>query len=80
MNSGAAFQLVASAIAEQFGVEAGLVSLRTVAADVPGWDSFSNGLLIMSIEEKLGTVLPLAEILDAGDVGAMADIVAKVAG
>lgn len=77
MTRDQALTIISNAIADQFGVAADSVTESTVALDVAGWDSFSNGLLIMAIEEKAGCPLPFDELAEAENVGAMADILVK---
>lgn len=72
-----AFNIVAEAIAREFNVSADTVSRETVALDIDGWDSFSNGMLIMAIEEAVGGPLPFDDLASAANVGEMADVVAE---
>ena len=72
-----AFSIVAEAIARQFSVPADSITPETVALDVDGWDSFSNGLLIMAIEDAVGRPLPFDELAGADNVGDMARVVAR---
>ena len=74
-----AFAVVAKAIANEFAYDAARVTPETTVADVAGWDSFSNGLLMMAIETELGVVLPLDQLLEAPNVGSMAEIIARAA-
>lgn len=76
MNRINAFELVATTIAQQFGVPIESISEATVALDVDGWDSFSNGILIMTLEERAGRPLPFDELSNATNVGEMAAILA----
>jgi acyl carrier protein len=71
------FRIVAEAIARQFNIDASEVSPATVAMDVDGWDSFSNGLLIMALEEAVGRPLPFDALVAAENVGEMAAVVAR---
>lgn len=77
MTRDQALAVISQAIASQFDIAADSVTESTVALDVAGWDSFSNGLLIMAIEEKTGCPLPFDELVEADNVGAMADILVK---
>ena len=72
------FRIVAEAIARQFNIDANAVGPATVAMDVDGWDSFSNGLLIMALEEAVGRPLPFDELMASENVGEMADVVARL--
>lgn len=49
---------VAGVIRETFGVDDIDVMPETVAEDVPGWDSLSHTILILSLEEAFGIELP----------------------
>jgi len=49
---------VAGVIRETFGVDDIDVTPETVAEDVPGWDSLSHTILILSLEEAFGIELP----------------------
>ena len=71
------FRTVAEAIARQFNIDAGSVTPATVAMDVDGWDSFSNGLLIMALEDAVGQPLPFDDLVAAENVGEMAAVVAR---
>lgn len=77
MTRDQALAIISSAITSQFGVATDSVTEETVALDVAGWDSFSNGLLVMAIEERAGCPLPFDELAAAANVGDMADILAK---
>ncbi|MFM1988715.1 MAG: Phosphopantetheine attachment site [Pseudomonadota bacterium] len=79
MERDRAFELVRTTIATEFRVEESLVTAETVASDVAGWDSFSHCNLIMAIESRLGCSLPFDELLEAGNVGDLCDIVEKAA-
>lgn len=72
-----ALQIVAEAISRQFHVAADQITGETVALDVPGWDSFSNGLLLMALEDIVGSQLPFDDMTSAENVDQMADIVAR---
>lgn len=79
MDRDCAFELVAEAIAKEFGVDKSSVKAETVSADVAGWDSFSHGMLILTLEDRLNTVLPVDRLLEAANVGELVDIVERVA-
>lgn len=76
MTDAKAFQIVSVAIARQFNIPADTITAETVALDVPGWDSFSNGLLIIAMEEAVGRPLPFDAMASAANVGEMATVVA----
>jgi acyl carrier protein len=77
MDTNKALGIVRQAISSQFGVSIETISPDTVALDVPGWDSFSNGLLIMALEDAAGQSLPFDELAGADDVAEMARILAE---
>lgn len=74
-----ALKIVRTAVATQFSVSLDQVTAQTVALDVVGWDSFSNGLLIMTLEDAVGRTLPFDRLVSADDVGGMAEIIAECA-
>ena len=51
------------------------ISNATTAADIDGWDSLSHSMLIMAIENDLGTDLPLDRASRAQNVGELVEIV-----
>ena len=77
MTSNLAFRIVSRAIAQQFNIACETITAETVALDVAGWDSFSNGLLIMAMEDAAGRPLPFDDLAAADNVGEMAVIIAK---
>lgn len=74
-----ALRIVRTTVATQFSVPLDQIAAQTVALDVPGWDSFSNGLLIMALEDAVGRTLPFDRLVSADDVGGMAEIIAECA-
>lgn len=72
-----AYDIVVEAISRQFNHPVDYINEKTVALDVPGWDSFSNGMLIMRLEEMCGKQLPFDEVYSAGNVGEMAAVVSR---
>jgi acyl carrier protein len=69
MTDDQAFAIVCAAIVNLFQVPAGSVTRETTANDVPGWDSFAHGQLIMEVETKVGRPLPVDRLFEAGNVG-----------
>jgi len=69
--------VVRRAISEEFHVPVDKVQSQTTARDVPGWDSFSHGSLVMRIEAELGVELPLEEAISAANVGELIAIVGR---
>jgi acyl carrier protein len=60
---------VATAIRETFNDPTAEVSEQTIAADVPGWDSLSHTILLLSIEERLKVRLdPKIEFDNVGEL------------
>lgn len=66
---------ICEAIARTFHFAIGEIHDQTCALDVPGWDSISNALVILEIEDQIGQELPLEDIVAAENVGAMVEIV-----
>jgi acyl carrier protein len=67
--------LVYGAIAATFQFPIADINAETTASDVEGWDSVSTSSLFFSIEDQLGVELPISELLDARNVGAMVAVV-----
>lgn len=76
MDRAVAFDIVTKAIASQFSVSIDSITEDTVAIDVAGWDSFSNGLLVMALEDATHKPLPFDDLASANNVGEMIDIIA----
>lgn len=72
--------VVREMVAREFRLPLDRVSDETSAPDVPGWDSFSNGSLLLRIEAELGFELPLDDALEAANVGELIQVVARAAG
>jgi acyl carrier protein len=77
MDLSQAFDLVRTVIAQEFKIDVLHVTQETVASDVAGWDSFSHCNLIMSLESRIGCVLPFDELMEAGNVGELSQIVRR---
>lgn len=74
------FDRVVRVIVQTFpNVEAKSITPGTVSSDVSGWDSLSHSLLIMGLEEDFGVELPFEEVSNLENVGALADLVRRVA-
>jgi acyl carrier protein len=52
-----------------------IVSRKTTAYDVPGWDSFSHGVLMLNIESEFGVELPVRKTLGLNNVGDIIDLI-----
>jgi len=61
--------IVVATIAETFKVPVSDISPRTVAAEIDGWDSVSNSLLYLALEEKFATELPIERLIGIENVG-----------
>ena len=68
-------RLLYETVSEQFGVPVERLSEATTAHDVDGWDSMAHGVLIMTLEGKLGFELPLERVMEAQSLGQLLDIV-----
>lgn len=66
---------VCEAIARTFDFPVGEIHDHTCALDVSGWDSISNALVILEIEDQIGQELPLEDIVAAENVGSMVEVV-----
>jgi acyl carrier protein len=68
------FDTLAAVLVRSFHCDPAIVTPETVSSDIAGWDSLSHVYLIMNIEQEFGLRLPLDEIVDCADVGAMAAV------
>jgi acyl carrier protein len=59
-------------------IRASSVTRNTVSSDVEGWDSLSHSMLIMGIEGEFAMELPLGEVYELANVGALADLVDRL--
>ena len=50
---------------------------ETTAADVEGWDSVSNVIIISEVEKHFGLKLKLREIIRMKNVGALCDLIVE---
>ena len=71
--------VVRAMVAREFRIPADTVRDETSAADVAGWDSFSNGSLLLRIEGELGFELPLDDALATANVGELIEVIARAA-
>lgn len=62
---------IAALIQDTFGVPDTEITRETIAEDIPGWDSTSHVVLILSIEEHFG--IRLDPEMKLADVGELAD-------
>jgi acyl carrier protein len=77
MSRDIAFDLVARAISNQFGISQSSIRETTVAADVAGWDSFAHSNLLMALEVTLPRPISLHSWLEAENVGDLVRLVSK---
>jgi long-chain acyl-CoA synthetase len=68
-------EAVLAAAAGVFRVSPELLSLRTAQGDVPGWDSFSQISLVMTIEESFGIRIPASRVAVIRTLGDLVGIV-----
>ncbi len=59
-------------------LQAKSVTRETVSSDVQGWDSLSHSMLIMGVEEEFSMELPLGEVYELKDVGALVDLIDRL--
>lgn len=62
-------------IRETFGIDDIEISDETVADDIPGWDSLSHTILMLTIEQVFG--IELASTTTYSNVGALVDVIAR---
>jgi acyl carrier protein len=67
-------QKITETIWETFGVEGIDITRETVADDIPGWDSLSHTVLMMTVEQVFGIELP--DSTTYNDVGDLVDVIA----
>jgi acyl carrier protein len=60
------------AVADVFMIDEQSLSPRTTARDVPGWDSVSQVMLLMRIEDDFGIEIESADLSAAADLGSLA--------
>jgi acyl carrier protein len=65
---------ITETIWETFGVEGIDITRETVADDIPGWDSLSHTVLMMTVEQVFGIELP--DSTTYNDVGDLIDVIA----
>lgn len=65
---------VAETIRETFGVDDIEISRTTVADDIPGWDSLSHTILMLTIEQAFG--IELASSTAYSNVGDLVEVIA----
>jgi acyl carrier protein len=66
---------IARVAADTFNYNPSKITERTVAYDIGGWDSLSHVYFIMGIEREFGLKLPLPEVMQLENVGALINLV-----
>jgi acyl carrier protein len=66
-------------VAEVFMVDPLPLSPQSTAADIPGWDSVSQVMLSMRIEDEFGVSLAPELVNEASNLGELALLVARSA-
>lgn len=73
------FNRLSKVVSETFRVPPSVrITPQTSSADIEGWDSLSHTMLIMNVEDAFAIDLPLEEILELENLGALADVIRKV--
>lgn len=75
MNSDT-LEILTQVIRETFDEPAAFVNRETIAYDIPGWDSLSHTLLMLTIEERFKIKLKPETIYE--NVGELVDIIDKL--
>jgi acyl carrier protein len=68
---------VAGIIRRTFRCANAPITRETTALDVDGWDSLSHTGLMLEIEERFGIELPVEQMFDLADVGALVDLITR---
>ena len=69
--------IVRDTIARMFNFPKDKLTAATTAADVPGWDSFSHGQLILELENRLDVQLPIEKLFNATNIGELVAIIGQ---
>ncbi|KRA65877.1 hypothetical protein ASD79_00920 [Caulobacter sp. Root655] len=62
-------------IANFFHLPESAIVDQTKAEEVPGWDSFAHGQLILELETRLRKTLPIDRLFDVDDVGQLIAVI-----
>ena len=76
----ACFVILKNAVSEVFLIAAATLTPQTTAADVPGWDSVSQVMLVLRLEDDLSIELNVNDINEAQDLGTLARILEEKSG
>lgn len=68
---------LAGLIRETFSQPGVPVDRNTIAMDIPGWDSLSHTILMLTVEDAFG--ITLADDVSYANVGELADAIAAAA-
>lgn len=71
----ALFDEVCAIVRRTFAQPRLVVTRRTAAADVPGWDSLSHMFLVMEIEARFHVPISAEEVAALSDIGALCDLI-----
>jgi long-chain acyl-CoA synthetase len=71
-------QAIMSAAAGVFRVSPSLLSPRTAQGDVPGWDSFSQISLVLTVEDMFGIRIPASQVAMIRTLGDLVAIVGNL--
>lgn len=74
MTKNEILEKIADTIRETFGVEDIDIRAETVADEIPGWDSLSHTILMLTIEQVFGVELDVTTVYT--NVGGLVDIIA----
>jgi acyl carrier protein len=66
---------LAGLIRETFSQPKAKIDRNTLAEDIPGWDSLSHTILMLSVEDTFGTQLP--DSVAYANVGELADAIVR---
>jgi acyl carrier protein len=72
-------QRLISVIADVFSADPAAITRETVADDVDGWDSLAHTVLMMRLERVFAVRIDEAIASGAGNVGELADAIARLA-
>lgn len=65
---------IIDAIADHFFISPELVTEKTTASDIDGWDSLSHVTLILEIERRFNIRLPVRRTTEANNVGQLVEV------
>lgn len=80
MNKEKIYQRVNQIFRDIFDDENIVISPKTTAIDIEGWDSLVHVNLVISIEKEFGIKFKMEEFMTLKNVGAMVDLIEKYLG